>query len=239
MTDIYHITLLRHGESVGNASGIFQGQIDMPLNDTGRLQAQSLAAAWKNCRTSFDRIISSPLLRARETAEIISGQLNVGIDFDPDLMERNGGLRQGLTIEEADIQFPQPTFVHPYLPTARTGESEWEFFLRAGRAVQNLIRREPGRYLVVAHGGILNRLMYAILGIIPQPNFTGPRFRFENTAYAVLTYHPGWHNWTVLKINERSHWDGAEAEDGIYAGLEPIKPGETGDEQDSAGSKGK
>jgi broad specificity phosphatase PhoE len=77
--------------------------------------------------------------------------------------------------------------MHPYQAVGETGESQWELYLRAGRAVQNLLKNPPGRYLVVSHGGILNLAFYAILGIAPQANFTGPRFRFANTAYATPT----------------------------------------------------
>lgn len=233
MTSSYHFTLLRHGESTGNASGIFQGQTDMPLTDTGRAQAHALASAWQASGVSFDRIISSPLARARQTAEIISAGLHIPVDLDPDLMERNGGLRQGLTRHQADARFPQPPFVNPYQPVAPGAESEWVLFLRAGRVVQNLVERPLGRYLVVSHGGILNRILYAMLGIMPQANFAGPRFLFENTAYAVLTYEPGAHHWTLHKINERSHWQGAAANSGVLAGLEPLGAAQTGDDQDS------
>lgn len=47
--------------------------------------------------------------------------------------------------------------------------------------------------------------MYAILGIIPQPNFHGARFRFENTAFATLVYTPSVHTWLVEGLNERPH----------------------------------
>ena len=71
MTDtlIYHITFLRHGESVGNAEDRFQGQADFPLTEKGRLQAQALARRWQDEGVSFDHCIASPLVRARQTAE--------------------------------------------------------------------------------------------------------------------------------------------------------------------------
>jgi hypothetical protein len=52
---------------------------------------------------------------------------------------------------------------------------------------------------------------YAILGIAPQANFTGPRFRFSNAAFATLTYHPDQHKWSVFAVNDHSHWRQAES----------------------------
>lgn len=62
---LFFITLLRHGESVGNAESRWQGQADFPLTDRGREQARALAARWKRENAQFDHVISSPLSRAR------------------------------------------------------------------------------------------------------------------------------------------------------------------------------
>ena len=58
----FHITLLRHGESMGNAESRWQGQSDFPLTDTGRAQARALAERWKKENVKFDFLISSPLI---------------------------------------------------------------------------------------------------------------------------------------------------------------------------------
>jgi 2,3-bisphosphoglycerate-dependent phosphoglycerate mutase len=134
--------------------------------------------------------------------------VNAPLAMDDEWMERNNGVLSGLRPEEAAQIYPRPGFIHPYLPIGETGESQWELFLRAGRALQRLLARPIGRYLVVSHGGILNMAMYAILGIPVQANFTGPRFRFGNTAFATLTYDPAEHKWTLYGINDRSHWRG-------------------------------
>lgn len=69
------------------------------------------------------------------------------------------------------------------------------------------MKNPPGTYLIVAHGGILNMVLYAILGITPLPNFLGPRFKFRNTAYTTLTYIPARHQWRVINVNEQPHWE--------------------------------
>lgn len=205
---LYKVILLRHGESVGNAEGYHQGQTDYPLTENGRKQARAVARRWHREGINFDRVVSSPLLRAHETAEIIAGILKAPLEIDVSWMERDNGLLSGLRPDEAAQVYPRPEFIHPYQAIGRTGESQWELYLRAGRAIQRLISLSPGCYLVVSHGGILNMVMYAILGIPVQANFTGPRFRFGNTAFATLSYSPAEHKWTLYGLNDSTHWDG-------------------------------
>jgi len=203
---MYCITLLRHGESLGNYEGRHQGQADFPLTDKGRDQTRALVERWKAEGKTFDLIISSPLARARETAEIISAEFSLPLEFNSLWMERDNGLMAGLSPEEVRDTLPEPGFVHPYLAIGQTGESQWELYLRAGNAVQKLLNHPPGNYLVVSHGGFLNMFFYAILGITPQPNFHGPRFRFNNTAFATINYNPATHRWYILGVNDYHHW---------------------------------
>ncbi|MDD2922712.1 MAG: histidine phosphatase family protein [Anaerolineales bacterium] len=202
----FHITLLRHGESVGNAESRWQGQADYPLNDTGRLQARALAKRWKLEKAEFDLIICSPLMRAKETAEIIAQSLGAEVEIDPLWLERDNGEYAGLTPAEARTKIPPQPFYTPYDFVGGDGEGDWELFLRAGQALHSLLRRSPARYLVVSHGGLLNQVMHAVVGVAPQANNAGTRFRFDNTSFAQLAYFPHQHRWTIEKLNDRAHW---------------------------------
>jgi 2,3-bisphosphoglycerate-dependent phosphoglycerate mutase len=203
---IYHITFLRHGESVGNAEDRFQGQSDYPLTEKGRAQAFALAERWHGEGLTFEKCIASPLLRAYQTAQIISETLNVPLESDPDWMEINNGRVAGLTPEQIAQVVPRPDFMTPYTRYGETGESRWEVFLRAGRAIQHILDRRPGRYLIAAHGGVLNMTLYAILGIPVQADSAGARFMFHNTTFATFTYEPEHHNWRMLNFDDRRHW---------------------------------
>ena len=205
-TSYYHVTFLRHGESVGNAEDRFQGHADFPLTEKGRSQARSLADRWQQEGVTFDSCIASPLLRACQTAEIVCAALNIPLELDPDWMEINNGLVSGLTPEEATQVAARPDFMTPYTRFGETGESRWELYLRAGRAIQHILDRSPGRYLVAAHGGVLNMAMYAILGISVQADSAGPRFMFHNTTFATFSYEPERHNWRMLNFDDRRHW---------------------------------
>jgi 2,3-bisphosphoglycerate-dependent phosphoglycerate mutase len=203
---IYHITFLRHGESVGNAEDRFQGLADFPLTEKGRAQASALANRWQAEGVTFDQCIASPLLRACQTAEIISTALKIPLELDPDWMEIDNGLIAGLTPEQAKQVAPPPDFMTPYTHYGKTGESRWEVFLRAGRAIQHILNRQPGCFLVAAHGGVLNMALYAILGIPVQADSAGARFMFHNTTFATFTYEPDRHSWRMLNFDDRRHW---------------------------------
>jgi 2,3-bisphosphoglycerate-dependent phosphoglycerate mutase len=205
-TSNYHITFLRHGESVGNAEDRFQGHADFPLTGKGRRQAQALAERWLAEGITFDRCIASPLMRACQTAEIISGMLKIPMELDSDWMEINNGLIAGLTPEQAASVAPRPDFMTPYTHFGKIGESRWVVFLRAGRAIQHILDRPAGHYLVAAHGGILNMALYAILGIPLQTEDSGPRFMFQNTTFAMFKYDPEHHTWRMLVFDDRRHW---------------------------------
>ncbi len=203
----YHITLLRHAQSVGNAEGYWQGQSDFPLTSLGEEQAHALGRHWQRSGVTFDEIIASPLSRARQTAETIAQYLAVPITYEEVWKERDNGQFAGMRNADVRREYPAPDFMPPYEPVGFTGESQWELYLRAGQALHSLMSRPPGKYLVVSHGGILNLTLYAILSIPVQANFQGPRFRFRNTAFATMTYHPARHQWHLQGLNQHPHWD--------------------------------
>lgn len=196
---------LRHGESTGNAENRHQGQADFPLTDLGIKQVERLTTSWKGAGRKFDQAISSPLTRAKQTAEIISQTLDIDLDYDPIWMERDNGELAGLHHEKALKVLPPPDFIPLYQAIAGTGESQWELFLRAGSALNELMKRPPGEYLIISHGGLLNMVMHAVIGLTPQPNFQGPNFRFSNTGYTTVKYLPGNDNWILLNHNNTNH----------------------------------
>ncbi len=200
MSDLFLITLVRHGESVGNAEARHQGQLDFPLTERGTAQAQALAERWRREGRRYDALIASPLRRALETARILGEALNLTPETDPLWMERNNGLLAGLRWEEALVQYPPPEMLHLYDPVGHQGESIWDLYLRAGEAIRRLMRRPPGRYVVVSHGGLLQMVLYNLFGIAPQPNFHGPRFVFRNTGYMDLRFDPQHGRWLMLGL---------------------------------------
>lgn len=201
---VFHFVFLRHGESIGNVESRWQGQADYPLTEKGRAQVRSLADRWKSENVKFDLAVTSTLARARETAEIVASALNVKIEYDPIWMERHVGEMEGLTAEEVR-KLPQPPYTTPYDPIGGEGEGDWALYLRAGQALHALLQRPAGSYLIVSHGGMLNQLMYTIVGISPHADPSGVRFRFENASFARVTYFPYQHRWVIDTLNDRAH----------------------------------
>jgi broad specificity phosphatase PhoE len=198
---VYFITLLRHGESEGNSASILQGQSDYPLTQTGLDQAHRLASYWKSIQTHFDLIISSPLRRAVQTAEIVAKYLKIPVEYNPAWKERYFGELQDSNIDELMQRNPPVDFFQPYEPIGGNGESQLDLYLRAGLALQYILRKPAGSYLVVSHGGILNKALYVILGITPQGHYNSPIFHFGNTGYAQLRYNSDTRQWAVICLN--------------------------------------
>lgn len=201
---VYHFVFVRHGESIGNTQSRWQGQSDYELTEKGRAQARSLAARWKSEKMKFDLILTSPLVRAKETAKILASALGAPVEHDSILLERHIGEIEGMTAEEVRKR-PQPPYVTPYDPIGGEGEGDWALFLRAGQALHSLLRRPAGSYLIVSHGGLLNQLMHAIIGVAPHVDPSGVRFRFDNTAFARVIYYPYQHRWAIEALNDRAH----------------------------------
>jgi len=198
---MHFITLLRHGESEGNISQTLQGQLDYPLTPNGLDQARRLSLFWKSEGFHVDLVISSPLQRASKTAEIIATALKVPIEYDPAWKERNFGQLQGQLLEEISHLTPAVDFFDPYEPVGGTGESQLDLYTRACQALQKVLRLPAGSYLIVSHGGILNKALYAIMGITPQGHYQSPIFHFGNLGYAQFSYNSTSRQWAVLCLN--------------------------------------
>lgn len=198
---MYLITLLRHGESEGNLAGVVQGQADYPLSQRGEDQAYALAQEWKSSSAHFDLVISSPLLRAAQTAEIVASTFSAPMIFEPAWQERDFGQLQGVSLEEIAHRTPPVDFFHPYEPIGITGESQVDLYARASQAIQALLHLQPGSYLVVSHGAILNKALDVIMGITPQGHYHSPIFHFGNTGYAQFRYNPASRQWAVFSLN--------------------------------------
>jgi len=194
-------TFLRHAESVGNAQGIRQGQGDLPLTEAGRAATHDLAQRWRRAGLTFDALLTSPLQRASETAGILARTLTLPApEIDSLLMERDIG---AFTLRPAaEVRQNEPAFLALYDPVGGTGESMWDLYVRAGRVVAGLTQRPPGRYLVVSHGMLLNMVLYALLGITPQPNFHGPLFALPNLGAAVVirSQIPRYRRWVLMHL---------------------------------------
>jgi broad specificity phosphatase PhoE len=191
------ILLVRHGQSEWNANGRWQGQADPPLTDLGREQARVAAGSVG----SVDAVVASDLLRASETAVIISETIGVGpVAVDADLRERDVGEWTGLTRAEIAERWPglldaffrrsggpgddgapvdDPVAVDP-----PGGESADQIITRIVRAVTRIHDLYEGAdVLAVAHGGVI-RMLERHLGRSPEqlPNLGGVEITVGTTG---------------------------------------------------------
>lgn len=197
---MYDLFLIRHGESDLNARGVLQGHLDSPLTEAGRQQVQALAEALRAEGQTFDRIITSPLVRARESARILGQTLNCPIEEDQDWMERHWGEAQGLPREEVLEKGLGARVWNPFASPAKNAESDWEVYRRAARALQRILARDPGCYAVVAHGGVLNMALRAIAGVAPTGAPPALRYAFGNAGHAWLRFEPERGTWKMMRF---------------------------------------
>ncbi|MGI6877558.1 histidine phosphatase family protein [Microbacterium sp. gxy059] len=151
------IALVRHGQTEWNREGRLQGLSDIPLNDTGRAQAAAAAEALRG--GDWELLVASPLVRARETAEIIGSALGLGEPaVRPDLRERAYGDAEGMRLEEYWERYPGGVEI----PGAETDE---EVVARARRELRAIADDAEGRPVIaVAHGGLIARLLRDVTG---------------------------------------------------------------------------
>ena len=152
MTPIY---LVRHGETDWNLAHRIQGSTDIELNDTGREQAATTGRLL--ARRSWDAIVTSPLSRARETAQIIAAEVGLGEPvLLPAIVERRYGEAEGLDYREIDERFPGDTEV----PGRESREAVAD---RVLPAIVALAEQYPGQaVIVVSHGGVIRSVLTAI-----------------------------------------------------------------------------
>jgi 2,3-bisphosphoglycerate-dependent phosphoglycerate mutase len=200
MSSLISITFLRHGRSLADDEGKYESRYDAPLTHVGRAQIQARADGWLKAGVQFDLVIASSLRRAHESAQIVALTLGVPIELDPDWMEVDTGKLAGLTYEEGNRLYPRPAFRSPFEAIAETGESEYRIHSRAALALERVIRREPGRYLVVAHGGIINAALRVICGSPAPLNDAGIWFSFGDAGCARLVYDRDCHHWSFKEL---------------------------------------
>ena len=145
------IYFVRHGETDYNVLGIAQGQLDIPLNENGLIQAEKLSVDLKDYH--FDVIYSSPLIRAKKTAEIINQYHGVEIIYDDRLKEFYAGKRQGTKSNEWTSEMNEDFMNNPEKYGAESNDS---FYQRCVDAYKDLPTNKD--ILVVAHAGVYKNI---------------------------------------------------------------------------------
>ncbi|MDU0345847.1 histidine phosphatase family protein [Microbacterium sp. KSW2-29] len=187
------LTLVRHGETAWNFGGRIQGSTDIPLNDTGRIQAQGIAETLAAEYAGREVVVvSSDLSRAAETADVIAAALGTTVSRRmPGLQERSYGDAEGMDA---------PTFYDTYGPWHAAdvpGAEAWPVVReRALAAIAEVIAETPDDVdvIAVAHGALIREvIMHATDGEFPRegerlPNCSATTFRLDGDAWEMLAY---------------------------------------------------
>ena len=145
------ICFIRHGETDWNIAGKLQGRTDIPLNESGIKQAQACGTSL--LQNEWDLMITSPLLRAKETGQIIQQKLNIPLYEKESFIEIAFGDAEGLTYYERDARFPNREY-----PNKETEAMVTERFLKGIRTVhQNYTNKN---ILIVSHGAFINAIFH-------------------------------------------------------------------------------
>jgi len=195
------IILIRHGETEWNSQQRMQGHSNSDLSSVGQAQIQALGQWMKN--VPFDLIYSSDSLRAKQTAEAITQFSGHELQFDQRLREKNLGVFEGLTSEEARERHPE---VFRLFKTAGSkyvideGESTQQLQDRALEIVNEIrIKHPEERILLVTHGGFIRVVMKHSLGLSLE---TPTRFLIRNTGVFRLEWED---KWLVSQMGGVSH----------------------------------
>jgi broad specificity phosphatase PhoE len=162
------LLLARHGQSLSNAVRRFQGTQDVPLSELGARQAEALGQALRSRRISA--VYTSPLERARRTAEIAAAGLGLPLTAVHDLRELSLGDWEGLTVEEVSAQpgDPYARWVRDPVACLPPGaEPLSEVQVRVVRAMADIADAHANGQdvLVVCHGGVISAYLAHCLGL--------------------------------------------------------------------------
>lgn len=199
---VQQVYIVRHGETDYNVAHRWQGQLQIPLNANGRAQAHALRDVLVD--VTFTGVYSSDLIRAYDTARIITEPHNVGITAEPRFREMLLGVFQGKTRDELHEQYPTQVekwnIDDSFAPDG--GESRLTTRQRALAAWQAMLAADDAEtLLMVTHGGVLRMLMPLILD---DPQLQ--REKFGNTSLTHLRRSTtNGHRWQVVRLNDTTH----------------------------------
>jgi len=155
---------VRHGESEANAAHVFAGQTDSPLTARGREQAKTVAAHLRPI--AFDRIVTSPLSRTKDTAAEIAAGRGIPVEIYPDLIEIHVGDAAGKRFDEMR---GLPNYDGEGFHQWPGGESLEQVATRAMRVIDRLVDESAGKTIcVVGHGGVTRILVSGFMGVLPK-----------------------------------------------------------------------
>jgi broad specificity phosphatase PhoE len=180
---------LRHGATDWNRQGLFQGRTDNPLNDDGIAQAHAAAAKLRSIELAH--VVSSPLLRAVQTAEIIANVAGHTVTLDRDLIELDFGSFEGQPVRELMLRHGKNN-AQGLVDMLPADAEPWDDVAsRAIRSIGQWLERHPEQeILFVCHDAVMQSMAQRLTGAFFK-NGHGRPFRFARTD----------DGWTVVEVD--------------------------------------
>jgi len=197
------IILVRHGQTAWNREERFRGHADIPLDETGLVQAQAvakrIALQWKP-----NVIYAGPLSRTIQTAQPTAQAFRLTVQSEPGLIDVDCGDWQGLSLEEVRAKWPREYEMYLHSPKEFQfpgGESLEQGRIRALRCVKELISQSPGQTLVLVSHTALNRLiLLSVLGLD-----SGMFWIIRQDTCAINIFEAQGGDFTLITLNETGH----------------------------------
>ncbi len=208
--------IVRHGFSQGNREKRFSGQLDVPLDDAGLKQAESIAK-YISENLKIDSIYSSDLCRAYDTAKPCAQALGLEINVCEALRETDVGAFTGMLIEDAKAKYPEEFEnyrINPGITTFPEGESYGDVLSRVLRALEKIAAENDGKAVLIAtHGGVVRVLRahwlnvsFENIGVVPH---------VPNASITIAEYHSA-DNVVLTQIGYTDHLDIKTTEVGVH-----------------------
>ncbi|MBN1254949.1 MAG: histidine phosphatase family protein [Deltaproteobacteria bacterium] len=194
--------LVRHGRTGWNKEQIFRGSKDVPLDEVGRAEARLVGERLKG--EEIKAVYSSPLSRAKETAQAIAQFYNLEVQSLEGLVDLHFGEWEGLSREEVEKRYPdlyQQWEQEPHRVIFPGGEGLAAVTSRAMKAVEDIIKRHPQEGVaLVSHRVVLKVLICALLGL-DNSHF----WNIAQDTTAINCFHHRNGTWICNFLNDTCH----------------------------------
>jgi probable phosphoglycerate mutase len=197
------VILVRHGQTAWNRVERFRGRADVPLDETGLAQARATAERVARQWTPT-AVYTSPLGRARKTAEVIAAPLGLPVQPDDGLLDIDYGEWQGLTTEEVRLRWPEALtawFAAPQTTRVPAGETLKAVRSRAVRSLGRITSDHEGQTVCVVAHHVVNRLI--LLEVLGLRNERFWHIRQDTCAINVFEAQAG--DFTLVSLNDTCH----------------------------------
>ena len=194
------LLLVRHGETDSNRLERFRGLDDVPLSGRGFEQAARLAKALS--RRAIGEIVTSPLLRARQTADAIAREIGLVPRVEPALADADFGDWTGRTLQEVRANWPREweTWIsEPERAAFPGGGSLADVRVRASAAARALAARGQGAVAIVTHRVVLKLIVLDALGLGPEAFW---RLRVDTASVSEIVWEG---SPQLVRLNDTSH----------------------------------